>query len=464
MADNGIPLRRTLVANAVALAPAWGALATLYGTGELSGRAALIAMGGIAVVTMLLVQRYLGSLASFARFVGELSDERQPVMPRLSFAPATEELATAAATLSTGWRRQRASIDNLAASAQTIVDGLPDPLVCLDRQRRIVRTNLAAALLLGSPGGSERDVSTVLRQPQLLAAIDALLETGADGNFARPDQSVVDLVLDGPPELDMVAHLRRLPRAAADGSLALIVLHDTTALRRAERMRADFVANASHELKTPIAGLAGFIETLRGPAREDAAARERFLGIMAEQADRMRRLVDDLLMLSRIEQHEHARPAAAVDLDRVLRSVLDLLQLKASSRKVRIEIDLAPDLPHAIGDHDELIIVFQNLIDNALKYARPETSVRVEARPSGKDRVAVAVRDEGDGIPAAHLPRLTERFYRVDTARSRQLGGTGLGLAIVKHVVNRHRGRLDIRSAPGKGSTFTVTLPASDAV
>ncbi|MGQ3297005.1 ATP-binding protein [Reyranella sp.] len=464
MADNGIPLRRTLVANAVALAPAWGALAILYGTGELSGRAALIAMGGIAVVTMLLVQRYLGSLASFARFVGELSDERQPVMPRLSFAPATEELATAAATLSTGWRRQRASIDNLAASAQTIVDGLPDPLVCLDRQRRIVRTNLAAALLLGSPGGSERDVSTVLRQPQLLAAIDALLETGADGNFARPDQSVVDLVLDGPPELDMVAHLRRLPRAAADGSLALIVLHDTTALRRAERMRADFVANASHELKTPIAGLAGFIETLRGPAREDAAARERFLGIMAEQADRMRRLVDDLLMLSRIEQHEHARPAAAVDLDRVLRSVLDLLQLKASSRKVRIEIDLAPDLPHAIGDHDELIIVFQNLIDNALKYARPETSVRVEARPSGKDRVAVAVRDEGDGIPAAHLPRLTERFYRVDTARSRQLGGTGLGLAIVKHVVNRHRGRLDIRSAPGKGSTFTVTLPASDAV
>lgn len=464
MADNGIPLRRTLVANAVALAPAWGALAILYGTGELSGRAALIAMGGIAVVTMLLVQRYLGSLASFARFVGELSDERQPVMPRLSFAPATEELATAAATLSTGWRRQRASIDNLAASAQTIVDGLPDPLVCLDRQRRIVRTNLAAALLLGSPGGSERDVSTVLRQPQLLAAIDALLETGADGNFARPDQSVVDLVLDGPPELDMVAHLRRLPRAAADGSLALIVLHDTTALRRAERMRADFVANASHELKTPIAGLAGFIETLRGPAREDAAARERFLGIMAEQADRMRRLVDDLLMLSRIEQHEHARPAAAVDLDRVLRSVLDLLQLKASSRKVRIEIDLAPDLPPAIGDHDELIIVFQNLIDNALKYARPETSVRVEARPSGKDRVAVAVRDEGDGIPAAHLPRLTERFYRVDTARSRQLGGTGLGLAIVKHVVNRHRGRLDIRSAPGKGSTFTVTLPASDAV
>jgi two-component system phosphate regulon sensor histidine kinase PhoR len=168
-------------------------------------------------------------------------------------------------------------------------------------------------------------------------------------------------------------------------------------------------------------------------------------------------------MLSRIEQHEHARPAAAVDLGKALRSVLDLLQLKASSRRVGIELDLPPDLPRAIGDHDELIIVFQNLIDNAVKYARPATSVRVEVRPSGKDHVAVAVKDEGDGIPAAHLPRLTERFYRVDTARSRQLGGTGLGLAIVKHVVNRHRGRLDIQSTPGKGSTFTVTLPAADA-
>ncbi|MBL8574704.1 MAG: hypothetical protein JNM13_13585, partial [Hyphomicrobiaceae bacterium] len=283
MADQAIPFRRTLVANAVALAPSWGALAILWWAGELGGRATLLAMAGIAAVTIFLVQRYLATLATFARFVGELSDEREPVMPRLAFAPATEELASAAATLSIGWRRQRASMDSLAASAQAIVDGLPDPLIALDRQRRIVRTNLAAALLLGNIG-PERDVSTVLRQPQLLAAIDALLETGADGNFAGPDQSAVELVLAGPPELDMMAHLRRLPRAAADGSLALIVLHDTTALRRAERMRADFVANASHELKTPIAGLAGFIETLRGPARDDAAARERFLGIMAEQA------------------------------------------------------------------------------------------------------------------------------------------------------------------------------------
>ena len=364
-----LPLRRYVSANLVALAPSGAALAILYGMGALAGRHALAALLGIALVTAILVHRYLGSLSRFARFVSELSGEQEPVMPRLRFAPATEELATAAATLAAGWR------------------------------------------------------------------------------------------LSGPSEREVVAQARRLPRAAADGSLALIVLHDTTALRRAERMRADFVANASHELKTPIAGITGLIETLLGPARDDAAARERFLGIMAEQADRMRRLVDDLLMLSRIEQHEHARPDTPVDLGRVLESVRDLLQLKASSRKVAIELLIDPALPQAIGDADELTVVFQNLVDNALKYARPATTVKVAARPLGAERLAIAVSDEGDGIPAAHLPRLTERFYRVDNARSRQLGGTGLGLAIVKHLARLHGGEVSVTSELGVGTTFTIELP-----
>lgn len=452
-------MRRHLLANVVALVPSVGVLLILYWAGQLNGRVTLIAIAAAAVTTAFLVNLYLGSLARFARFVSELSDEREPVMPRLSFTPATEELASAAATLALGWRRQRAAFDNLAASAQAIVDGLPDPLIAVDRQRRIVRINRVALSLLGA-AGAERDLSTTLRHPQLLAAIDALLAIGRDGNFTSPDRSAVEFVLSGALDLDMIAHMRRLPRPAADGSLALIVLHDMTALRRAERMRADFVANASHELKTPLAGLLGFIETLRGAARDDPAARERFLGIMADQADRMRRLVDDLLMLSRIEQHEHARPEGEVDVGQVLRGVQDLLQLKASSRKIGLELSIDPELPRAVGAFDELTIVFQNLVDNALKYARPQTIVRVDARPVGDGRLAVSVADEGEGIPAGHLPRLTERFYRVDNARSRQLGGTGLGLAIVKHVVNRHRGRLDIQSSQGKGSTFTVTLPA----
>ncbi len=194
MADQPLSFRRTLSANIVALAPAYAALAALYGWGALAGRPALIAGAGVTVVTVLLVQRYLGSLARFARFVSELSDVQEPVMPRLSFAPATEELASAAATLAMGWRRQRASIDNLAASAQAIVDGLPDPLIALDRQRRVVRTNIAARALLGAIA-AERDLSMTMRHPELLAAIDALLETGPDGNFTGPDQTAIEIVL-----------------------------------------------------------------------------------------------------------------------------------------------------------------------------------------------------------------------------------------------------------------------------
>ena len=382
-------------------------------------------------------------------------------MPRLSFAPATEELATAAATLATGWRRQRASIDNLAASAQAIVDGLPDPLIAVDRQRRIVRTNLAARALLG-PVGAERDLSTALRHPELLAAIDALLET-ADGNFTGPDQTAVEFVLSGPPELDVMAHLRRLPRAAADGSLALIVLHDTTALRRAERMRADFVANASHELKTPIAGIVGFIETLRGPARDDAS-RARALPRHHGRAGRAhappgRRSADAVAHRAAracpARRRDRPRPRAA----RRARSAAAQGRARArwrsssaSSRTCRAPSATTTSSPSCSRTW------------STTRSSTPSPPPRCGWRRAalGPDRVAVAVSDEGDGIPAEHLPRLTERFYRVDAARSRQLGGTGLGLAIVKHVVNRHRGRLDIQSTPGKGSTFTVTLPTAD--
>jgi len=223
-------------------------------------------------------------------------------------------------------------------------------------------------------------------------------------------------------------------------------------------MRADFVANASHELRTPLAGLVGFVETLQGPARNDRRAQERFLAIMAEQTDRMRRLVEDLLSLSRIEQREHEPPTARVDVGGVLRGVRDLIGMKARDRDVAIEFDIAPDLPTVIGDADELTMVFQNLVDNAVKYTAPGTSVQVAVRVED-GKLIVAVGDHGEGIAPHHVERLTERFYRVDNARSREMGGTGLGLAIVKHALSRHRGRLEIDSELGRGSTFTVVLP-----
>ena len=246
--------------------------------------------------------------------------------------------------------------------------------------------------------------------------------------------------------------------------LVLMVFHDLTPLRRAEEMRADFVANASHELRTPLAALSGFIETLQGSARDDAKARERFLAIMQEQARRMARLIDDLLSLSRIELNAHRRPDTLVDLVPIVRQVADGLETLARDRGVTVHVE-APTKLTIPGDHDELVRVFENLVENALKYGAAGKRVDITLRPAisaeGEAEAQVDVRDYGPGIAPEHLPRLTERFYRVDVRESRAQGGTGLGLALVKHILNRHRGRLSIDSTPGAGATFTVQLPAT---
>jgi len=263
--------------------------------------------------------------------------------------------------------------------------------------------------------------------------------------------------------------LTRLPRPAADGTVALVALYDLTALKRSEQLRVDFVANASHELRTPLAVLLGCLDTLQGPAREDAAARERFVEEMRQQANRMSRLVGDLLSLSRIELDEHRRPDETVDLGEVVRRVVEFMRLRARTDGVRIEVEMAEAPMPVIADEEQLTQLFQNLIDNAVKYGGPHSTVTVSAQEVAEGlpaeiaeagrAYAVAIRDEGEGIPEEDLPRLTERFYRVDKARSRELGGTGLGLAIVKHILNRHRGALAIRSTPGEGSVFTAYLP-----
>ena len=246
-----------------------------------------------------------------------------------------------------------------------------------------------------------------------------------------------------------------------------MTFHDLTPLRRVEEMRADFVANASHELRTPLAALSGFIETLQGSARDDAKARERFLAIMQEQARRMARLIDDLLSLSRIELNAHRRPDTPVDLVPIVRQVVDGLETLARDRGVTVHIEAVRTLM-VPGDRDELVRVFENLVENALKYgaAGKRVDITLDAGrrpPEGEPEARVGVRDYGPGIAPEHLPRLTERFYRVDVRESRAQGGTGLGLALVKHILNRHRGRLSIESMPGAGATFTVYLPTAGA-
>jgi two-component system phosphate regulon sensor histidine kinase PhoR len=233
-----------------------------------------------------------------------------------------------------------------------------------------------------------------------------------------------------------------------------------------ERMRADFVANVSHELRTPLTSLIGFIETLQGPASDDPPAQQRFLGIMAEQGARMNRLIDDLLSLSRIELTEHQSPSESVDLKALISGLVAGFEPRLAQRKSRIELRFAEGLPTIAGDADQIAQVMQNLLDNAVKYGRDGSSIGLTvalAQPGERwpkrAGLTIAVADQGGGIPREHIPRLTERFYRVDKGRSRAVGGTGLGLAIVKHIVNRHRGQLAIESEVGVGTTVSVWLP-----
>jgi two-component system phosphate regulon sensor histidine kinase PhoR len=338
-----------------------------------------------------------------------------------------------------------------------ILDALPDPLLVLDRGRRVVHANAAARSAFGGAGAG-RDLAMSLRQPAVLEAADAVLAGGAarDVGFALP----------GPVGRYFAGRVVPLSMVPPGDAVAIAAFHDLTAIREAERMRADFVANASHELKTPLSTLLGSIETMRGPGREDRTAFEKFLPIMHGEAARMARLVDDLLSLSRIERNERTPPQDRLDVRPAIRAAAENFAVEAAACGVTIALDLAEGLDPVIGEGDELGQVWRNLIDNAIKYGRAGTTVTVRAAEvtvRGEPSIAVAIIDRGEGIAPEHVPRLTERFYRVDGARSRALGGTGLGLAIVKHIVNRHGGTLSIESEPGVGSTFTVLLPVAAA-
>jgi two-component system, OmpR family, phosphate regulon sensor histidine kinase PhoR len=337
---------------------------------------------------------------------------------------------------------------NPDAKAAAILDAVAQPLLVLDKDQVVRQANAAARILLGE-GVVGRALAAVIRDPDISAAAAALGPSQA--------QTEVAFSLPGDSERRFLATFTRAPRAG--DMFSVLTLIETTAVQAAHRQRADFVANVSHELRTPLATLVGFIETLQGAARDDPEARGRFLAIMAEQAGRMTRLVADLLSLAKIEEVESVVPTASVDVVGVIRGVADALALQARAKDMRIELELGPAPALVIGDGDQLAQVFQNLVDNAIKYGRAGTTVSVTLRRSA-DRMLIAVTDRGDGIPADHIPRLTERFYRVDRGRSRAQGGTGLGLAIVKHILRRHRGALEIDSAIGRGSTFRVDLLA----
>lgn len=345
-----------------------------------------------------------------------------------------------------------------AAAASAVVGGMPDPAVLLDRAGRVIHLNAAAAQL--APALRRNELAQfALRSPDVLTALREAIATGQPRRTLFVDHVPVDRWME------LVITPLTVPTAFGGSDLCMLMtFHDQTPMRRVEEMRVDFIANASHELRTPLAALSGFIETLLGPARDDVKARERFLGIMQAQAIRMARLIDDLLSLSRVELTAHVRPETQVDLVPILREVIEGLEPLASDRQVAISAEL-PATMRIAGDREELLRLFENLIENALKYGASggRIDVALSVAVTNGD-AAVSVRDFGPGIAPEHLPRLTERFYRVDVGDSRAQGGTGLGLALVKHILNRHRGRLLIDSTLGRGATFTACFPRHPTV
>jgi len=340
---------------------------------------------------------------------------------------------------------------------ESLIGGLPGPAIVLDRDGRVVAFNSAATSVAPVLRRGEPALIS-LRMPEL---VDAIRRAGK-----RREPQRVEFFERVPLDRWFEAFVTPVKLVGGPDSrpdILLLTFNDLTPLRRVEEMRADFVANASHELRTPLAALLGFIETLQGPAKSDAVAREKFLDIMQAQATRMARLIDDLLSLSRIELNAHLQPSTPVDLAVIVRQVVDGLQTLARDREVEIKVATPESPVIVLGDRDELIRALENLVENALKYGAAGKRVDITLAPgqtrAGAPEARLSVRDYGPGIAPEHLPRLTERFYRVDVADSRQQGGTGLGLALVKHVLNRHGGRLSIESTLGQGASFTMHLP-----
>lgn len=360
-----------------------------------------------------------------------------------------------------------------------LLEALPDPALLVDQGSRVIGSN-AAALQRMQFKAKGQFLTAILRHPDVLEGVQAAVGQG----------DTRSIEYESGAQLERHTRCYIAPLTWGDARGAMLVFHDETARVSTERMRADFLANASHELRTPLASLSLLIETIAGPARDDIAERDRFLAMMQVQADRMRRLIDDLLSLSRIELDEHVPPTDRADLTSVAQEVADTLRGVAAERNVRLKLEIPSQRMFVIGERFQLVQVVQNLVDNAVRYSPAGGEVRIEVAAggdqetaagaagrrwegsgrvvlltppvsAGKSYVVVRVEDSGPGIAPRHLPRLGGRFFRVEREMGQEKGGTGLGLAIVKHIVSRHRGGLLVESQPGRGSAFAFYVESA---
>ena len=421
---------------------------------------------GAMVISATFVVPFLSNISALTHYVNDLALDKRVQSPDLSILSNVGELSGALNRLQRSWENKRQEMETVITEREILVDTLPDILIMTNDDKMIVRTNRAARNIFGQ-NLAHRYLYEIIPNEALMNAITTVVED--------LHGQAIEFHLGEGIDKDFQAIIERFPIPSEGGISVVITLTDITQQKRIQHMRADFVANASHEIRTPLASIIGFIETLRGPAKDDEMAREEFLKVMAEQAERMSKLVSDLLSLSKIEMNAHMSPMAKVDLLRIIRTEKQNFEWACNQKNVSIRLKLNENLPPTKGDDEELAQVVRNLVGNAIKYTNPDSEVVISVKLTsvlpndtvfrGLSRaIQFSVQDHGEGISKEHLPRLTERFYRVDTARTRKVGGTGLGLAIVKHVLNRHHGVMTIESEVGQGSTFNVFLPVYDDV
>lgn len=411
---------------------------------------------------------YLADLSSLTNYVEQLALDRKAEAPPLSFLGNVDELSVAVKNLHASWGDRKIKLEAAIAESTILFDTLPDILMMLDDELRVVRANNAACLAFGS-NIIRKNLEPIVPSAILIDSIKSVMGLGKG-------KSVELSVSSHGLNRDYLAMIEKFPVHSPGGIAVVLVMHDVTESKRTKQMTKDFVANASHEIRTPLTSLIGFIETIRTSAKDDPQAQEKFLAIMAEQAEQMSILVNDLLSLSKIEMRESNAPTALVDIKSIVASAINRLGWAAENKKMPISFQCTEKLPQILGDTNELMQVFTNIISNAIKYGEKNTPItiragnestptelRQQARNVGMS-IYVSITNEGEGIAAEDIPRVTERFYRVDKVRTRKLGGAGLGLAIVKHILNRHSADLIVESeGKDKGSTFTVRLPVPDA-
>lgn len=459
-----IPFATLIKTIVVVTSPALIVLGTLFVFGELDLRYFMYAYFGIVAASFILVIPFLSNISALTHYVNDLAQDKRVRAPDLSFLSNVGELSGALSRLQRSWENKRHEMETIITEREILVDTLPDILIMTNNDKLIVRTNRAARNIFGQ-NLAHKHLRDIIPNEKLLTAVTTVIE---DLNG-----QAVEFHMEEPVARDFQAVIERFPIPSEGGISIVITMTDITSQKRIQHMRADFVANASHEIRTPLASIIGFIETLRGPAKDDPVAREEFLKVMADQAERMSKLVQDLLSLSKIEMNAHSKPESKVDLLRIIRAEKQHFEWACKQKNVTIRLKLNDNLPPTKGEDEELAQVVRNLLGNAIKYTNQDSEVVLSAKLTSElpqdqyfrnltRAICFSVQDQGEGIPKEHIPRLTERFYRVDSARTRKVGGTGLGLAIVKHILNRHNGVLAIDSEVGQGSTFHVYLPVYD--